>query len=39
MLKSCKFCGRIHDSNYTCELRPKRKYNKRVDVLKEMLYK
>ena len=37
MLKSCKFCGRIHDSNYTCELRPKRKYNKRdsrIDIFR-----
>lgn len=37
MLKSCKFCGGIHDSNYTCELRPKRKYNKRdsrIDIFR-----
>ena len=37
MLKSCKFCGRIHDSNYNCELRPKRKYNKRdsrIDIFR-----
>lgn len=37
MLKSCKFCGRIHDSSYTCELKPKRKYNKRdsrIDIFR-----
>jgi 5-methylcytosine-specific restriction endonuclease McrA len=26
MLKSCKYCGRIHDSKYDCGRRPKRGY-------------
>ena len=37
MQKLCKFWGRIHVSNYTCELRPKRKYNKRdsrIDIFR-----
>lgn len=25
MLKSCKYCGRIHDSKYDCGMKPKRK--------------
>ncbi len=25
MLKSCKYCGRIHEENYICKFKPKRK--------------
>lgn len=25
MLKSCKYCGRIHDSKYDCGKKPQRK--------------
>ena len=25
MLKSCKYCGRVHDSNYDCGKKPQRK--------------
>lgn len=25
MLKSCKYCGRIHDSKFTCSQKPQRK--------------
>lgn len=25
MLKSCKYCGRIHDSKFDCGMKPKRK--------------
>ncbi len=25
MLKSCKYCGKIHDSKYDCGMKPKRK--------------
>ncbi len=27
MLKSCKYCGRVHDERYECEFKPKRKEN------------
>lgn len=27
MKKSCKYCGRIHDFNYECQRKPKRKFN------------
>lgn len=26
MLKTCKYCGRIHEINYECPQKPKRKY-------------
>ena len=26
MLKSCKYCGGIHDKNYVCPRKPERKY-------------
>lgn len=29
MLKSCKYCGRIHDSRYDCGKRPHKKYRRR----------
>ena len=25
MLKSCKYCGKIHDSKYTCKEKPNKK--------------
>lgn len=32
MLKSCSYCGKIHDSKFECEQRPKRKkYNTDAD--------
>lgn len=31
MLKTCKYCGKIHDINYECTERPKRKnYDKNI---------
>lgn len=33
MLKSCKYCGRIHDSKYDCGMKPKRK-KKATDINK-----
>ena len=33
MLKSCKYCGRIHDSKIICEKKPRR-YKKKTDVEK-----
>lgn len=32
MLKSCKYCGRIHDMNYVCPYKPSRQYNKNQDT-------
>lgn len=26
MLKSCSYCGRVHDSNYICPRKPKKKF-------------
>lgn len=31
MLKSCKYCGRIHDSKYTCPNKPTRKRYKKTE--------
>mgnify|MGYP000368256134 FL=1 len=31
MLKSCKYCGRIHDSKYDCGKKPKRKQKATTD--------
>lgn len=28
MLKSCKYCGRIHDSHYDCGMKPRRDYSR-----------
>ena len=28
MLKSCQYCGRIHDSKYDCGKKPKRRYGR-----------
>jgi hypothetical protein len=30
MLKSCSYCGKIHDTKYVCPSKPKRKYKKEV---------
>lgn len=31
MLKTCKYCGRIHEANYECPQKPKRKnYDKKL---------
>lgn len=30
MLKSCKYCGRIHDSKYVCPRKPKKNKHKEV---------
>lgn len=33
MFKSCKYCGGIHESNYVCDLKPKRKdYTERSEI-------
>lgn len=32
MLKSCKYCGRIHDTKYDCGMKPKRKCKKYNDT-------
>lgn len=29
MLRSCKYCGNVHDYNYICAAKPPRKYKKR----------
>ena len=29
MLKSCKYCGRIHDSKFNCGKKPKATYNRK----------
>jgi len=31
LLKSCKYCGRIHDSKYDCGMKPKPRYRKKSD--------
>lgn len=30
MLRSCKYCGRVHDSRYDCGKRPRAKYARRT---------
>ena len=30
MLKSCKYCGRIHDSRYDCGKRPRKQYRRKA---------
>ena len=32
MLKSCHYCGRIHDSKYDCGMKPKKIHKKNTEV-------
>lgn len=32
MLRSCKYCGRIHDSRYDCGRKPKKIYRRSAEV-------
>lgn len=32
MLKSCKYCGRIHDSNFDCGKKPKSEYKRKYQT-------
>lgn len=32
VLKSCKYCGKVHDSKYECSSRPKKDYHKNNEV-------
>ncbi len=33
MLKSCKYCGKIHDAKYVCNLKPKKEYQIKTDEI------
>lgn len=35
MLISCRYCGRVHDSNYLCDKKPKVVYKKKKERSKE----